>query len=135
MITDPALFWLVVTAAVVIPLGDLIAGFFFLYLFTRSKSVGEPGTEPTFLTRLLRGRSWLLALLMMKSFVVATVFTYFAILTIRRLMRLANLDWTPITSALALVILGLIPILFMVAFWLTRRRRGNYTLPPFGGQD
>lgn len=116
----------------VVAVGDLIAAFFFLYLFLRSQRDSEPGGE-RFITKLLGRRSWLLAMMITKSLIVALVFTYFGLLTLRRLLGLPQLDWTPPVSLVLIILLGIIPIAFALAFYLTRRASGMP--PPFSNRD
>ena len=134
---DPPLVFVILAAAILIPLGDLAAAGFIFFLFMRSKAYYEPGTEAAFVTRVLHGRSWLLFLLTAKSLTVAIVYIYFAALTARRVFHpdLSPLPWSPITSTIALILLGTIPIAFMLAFVATRRRRRNGTPRPFSDRD
>ena len=119
-------------AVIVEPLGDLAAAIFFAYLFWISKVEPVPGSERTFTSRLLRNRSWLLGLLCLKSIVVTVVFSFIGWIAIARIRN------TPVEGAspfviLALIVLGALPIMFMFAFWRTRRGKG--TPPPFNGND
>jgi lysylphosphatidylglycerol synthetase-like protein (DUF2156 family) len=118
---------------VIVALGDLMAAIFFLYRCGRSKHEPEPGSEPSFVTRLLGGRSWLLAMMVAKSVIVAAVFSYFGLLVIRRLLELPQFDWSAPVSLAMIILLGIIPIGFAIAFYLTRRRNGMP--PPFSESD
>lgn len=132
MIDDSSIAILAIALGIV-ALGDLLSAAFFFYLFGRSQHEPEPGTEPSFVTRLLGGRSWLLAMLTAKSLIVALVFSYFAILIVRRLLALPQFDWSAPVSLALIILLGIIPIVFALAFYLTRRRSGMP--PPFSGRD
>lgn len=144
---DPGfLLWLLLA----IPVGDLIATGFFAHLFWISKREPVPGAEqllttPRFRHPLVRligrplrfvfaERSWLLALLAAMCVVVTFVFCWIGFLTVRRLIGLPPLPiGTTAITTLLIVLLGALPILLMVAFWLTRRARGGP--PPFGERD
>lgn len=118
---------------IVLPIGDSIASLFFIRLFWISKQERVPGTEPTFISRLLFGRSWLLALLALKCVVVTIDFSFVGWLAYLRLVGQPVVGAGPIVIV-SLAVLGLIPIIFMVAFWRTRKRRHG-TPPPFGESD
>jgi hypothetical protein len=133
----PLLNFVLLVLVTLLPIGDLIATIFFAYLFQQSKRgiviEVEPNTKSPFRTRMLGGRSWLLALLTASFAIITIVFAFLTFVTARRLLFFPPLSWTPIPTAILLVLLGLIPIAFTVAFWRTRRKRGSP--PPFGDTD
>lgn len=110
----------------VLPVGDLFATIFFARLFWRSKQLDQvdqiPGAEPTFITRLLGGRSWLLALLTASFAIITAAFILIGFLSARRLLGYPPLEGQTPFVVLALAMLGAIPIAFAIAFWQTRRR-------------
>ncbi|MDP9143881.1 MAG: hypothetical protein M3N43_04150 [Actinomycetota bacterium] len=144
---DPGfLLWLLLF----IPIGDLVATVFFGYLFWISKRESVPGGEQALTTSrfshplvrfigrplrfVLEGRSWLLSLLAASFGIITVVFCWVGFVVVRRLVGLPPLPiGTTAITTLLIVLLGTIPILFMVAFWLTRRSRGGP--PPFGERD
>ena len=145
---DPILIALLVLVAI-LPVGDLIATVFFARLFWRSKSetdreaplpvatdtiISTLPQRASFLSRLLGNRSWLLALLTASFAVITLAFAVIGFLATRRLFGLQPLEHGALLTVFVLILLGLIPIAFMVAFLLTRRRRGGVP-PPFGRQD
>jgi hypothetical protein len=139
------LLWLIL----VIPFGDLAATVFFARLFWASHREPAPDSEPTYHTPLfshplvrwigrplrwlLEGRSWLLGLLSASFAVITLVFCWFGILVARRFIGLPTLGGTAGASTLMIVLLGVIPIVFAIAFWLTRRSSDRP--PPFREGD
>src|SRR5688500_17244937 len=129
-------------AVTLLPVADLAATLFFANLFWQSKAPtvvedggvipAVPGAERTFMTRLLGGRSWLLALLTAAFGIIPLVFAFIGFLSGRRLLGIPVEGTAPFV-VIALLLLGTIPIVFAVAFWRTRRKHGSP--PPFSNRD
>jgi hypothetical protein len=119
---------------VVLPIGDLAATIFFTWLYIISKSPQQVtlGAEPGFLSRMLGGRSWLLGLLAVKCAIVTANFVFIGWLAFLRLTD-RPVEGATVWVILTLIILGVIPIVFMAAFWRSRKRRGSP--PPFTESD
>lgn len=131
---------IILVLLIVLPFGDMIATAFFLSLFLHSKRtpVPEPGSEAvaprlTGGPRLFGGRSWLLGLMTLAWATITIVFMLIGWLAGRRLLGAEPLAQGPAITAISSVVLGLIPIVFAIAFWMTRRKRGGP--PPFGETD
>jgi hypothetical protein len=138
---------LLIFLTTVLPLGDLAATIFFSYLILKSKQpVAEedearaaydaevPGAQRPFVTRLLGGRSWLLALLTASFAMITVAFIVIGFLAGRRLLGFQPLEHGALYTLLVLIPVGLIPIVFAIVFYMTRRRRGG-SPPPFGNSD
>ena len=132
--------WLVL----LVPAGDIVATVFFSYLFWISKHERAEYSTPRFTHPLVRwigrplrwlfeGRSWLLGLLAFSFLIITITFCYFGVLLVRRFIGLPTLTDTAGITTLLIVVLGTIPIVFLVTFWVTRRTRGGP--PPFSGTD
>lgn len=124
---------------VILPVGDTIATAFFFSLFLRSKrptiQVAERARRPRLWGGpvLLGGRSWLLGLMTLAWAAITVVFVLIGYLAGRRLLGQPPLPQGAALTAIGLIVLGLIPIVFAAAFYATRRKRGGP--PPFGERD
>ena len=128
----------------IMPVLDLASTIFFGRLFWLSGGRGQRdaagdrtgpvGAERTFVTQLLGGRSWLLALLTVKFSIVTLSEAVIGLIAGARLLGNTVIDNAAIYVALSLIALGLMPPLFMVAFWRTRRKREQGP-PPFSDRD
>ena len=131
---------LILLLLIALPIGDTIATAFFFWLFLRSK---RPTTQVAaeVLRRprlwggpvLLGGRSWLLGLMTLAWATMTVVFILIGYLAGRRLLGQPPLPQGAALTAIGLIVLGLIPIAFAVAFYATRKRRGGP--PPFRETD
>ncbi len=142
---DPGfLLWLLL----VIPVADLAATTFFARLFWISKRVSPPEPAAAYQTRrfnhplvrwvgrplrfVFEGRSWLLALLAASFAIITAVFCWIGFLVARRFLDLPAMQGTAVATTLLIVLLGTIPIVFWIAFWITRRSSGR---PPTFGEE
>lgn len=146
----PLIDLLILIAFVALPIGDALATGFFLWLYSKSKRMAPaPGSTAEFqapkrrrltgwvgqLYRLLFSeRSWLLLLLFFSNLIITLVFVFIGYLAYRRAMGEAPLEYGPQMTLVALYVLGLVPIIKMVAFIITRRRHKGAP-PPFGMHD
>jgi hypothetical protein len=98
---------------------DVVATAFFirLYLVSRRPSAGR-GLRHALLVE----RSWLLLLMSVTNTIITSVFLFIGYLAVRRVLGLPLLEWGAAATLLALVLLGAVPIIKMVAFWLARDR-------------
>jgi hypothetical protein len=139
----PTLFeGIILVLLIVLPVGDTIATAFFFSLFLNSKRTPapKPGSKATANRprlwggpKLLAGRSWLLGLMTVSWGLITVVFILIGYLAARRLLGQAPLPQGAAITAIGVVALGLIPIAFAIAFWLTRRKGGGP--PPFSETD
>lgn len=112
---------------IVLPLADLVATAFFARLFVISKNRTAQSVG------LLRGRSWLLALMTYSNLTITSVFFAIGFLALRRLSGLQPLPEGALITLLFILWLGTVPIAKMAAFLANRRRRGQP--PPFSDVD
>jgi hypothetical protein len=133
---------IILVLLIVLPIGDTIATAFFFSLFLHSKRTPPPKPGSKAIAnrprlwggpKLLAGRSWLLGLMTVSWGLITVVFILIGYLAGRRLLGQAPLPQGAAITAIGIVALGLIPIAFAIAFWLTRRRRG--APPPFTEAD
>lgn len=135
-----------VAALVVIPLLDVVATGFFLRLYLRSKRAGPAsgrmtkmapgGSLAQRLTRwLFSDRSWLLLLMTFSNVIITAVFLFLGWLAVRRLLGESPFPWAADATLVMLLLLGLVPIIKMAAFWRARRRSMPPVPPPFGEKD
>lgn len=133
---------IVLVLLIVLPIGDTIATAFFFSLFLHSKRTPppKPGSEAVARRprlwggpRWVGGRSWLLGLMTLSWAIITVVFILIGFLAGRRLLGQAPLPQGAAITAIGIVVLGMIPIAFAIAFYLTRRKRGGP--PPFNEAD
>lgn len=80
-----------------------------------------------------RPRSWLLGLLAQTSTAVNVAAYWFAWQAWRRIQGDPLIPWAPVMSALAVLLLEAIPLIFAGIIWRRRHRHGRP--PPFGDTD
>ena len=133
---------IILVLLIVLPIGDTIATAFFFSLFLHSKRTPAPKPGPEVIAnrarlsggpRLLGGRSWLLGLMTLSWGLITIVFILIGFLAGRRLLGQPPLPQGAAITAIGIVVLGLIPIVFAIAFYMTRRTRGGP--PPFSETD
>lgn len=107
--------WLPLLILVAIPVADVVATIFFVWLYAHSK------------------RSWLLLLMAVSNTIITGVFLFIGFLAFRRVLGYEPLSWGAEGTLIALMMLGLVPILKMAAFMRARRMRG--APPSFGTRD
>ena len=117
------------TLLILMPLLDVAASAFFVYLFIVSKNRTAQSVG------FFRGRSWLLALMAYSNVVITAVFLFIGYLALRRLNGFTPYPWGAVATALSLLVLGTVPIVKAGAFLMARRSRDERRPPPFGDDD
>lgn len=127
-------------AIAALPIADAVATVFLwrLFLLSRQGRAGVFNRRQRFAHRWVSGGSWLLLMLAIASTIITLVFAYFALLAARRIVGMPPWEGSAPISAIVLLVLGVIPIVFALTFY-SRRSRGRIDgregPPPFMDTD